>query len=46
MNGKKYCFVVMGFGKKTDPYTGRNINLDETYEKVIQPLFYEEFPNF
>lgn len=36
----------MGFGKKTDPHTGRNINLDETYEKVIQPLFYEEFPDF
>ena len=31
------CFVVMGFGKKTDFESGRTIDLDATYEAIIEP---------
>ena len=31
------CFVVMGFGKKTDYETGRTLDLNATYETIIQP---------
>lgn len=31
------CFVVMGFGKKTDFETGRTLDLNATYETIIQP---------
>ncbi|TBB38502.1 DUF4071 domain-containing protein [Rhizobium ruizarguesonis] len=31
------CFVVMGFGEKTDPGTGRLLNLDATYRHIIKP---------
>lgn len=34
---RKLCFVVMGFGKKTDFETGRLLDLDATYESIIQP---------
>ena len=34
---EKICFVVMGFGKKTDFATGRVLNLDATYEHIIKP---------
>ncbi len=34
---QKLCFVVMGFGKKTDFQTGRVINLDKTYTNIIKP---------
>lgn len=27
----------MGFGKKTDPFTGRVLDLDKTYENIIAP---------
>ena len=33
----KICFVVMGFGKKTDFETSRLLDLDATYEAIIQP---------
>lgn len=33
----KLCFVIMGFGKKTDPSTGITIDLDQTYKNIIQP---------
>lgn len=33
----KLCFVVMGFGKKTDYPSGRTIDLDATYEAIIEP---------
>lgn len=33
----KVCFVVMGFGKKTDYESGRTLDLDATYEAIIQP---------
>lgn len=35
------CFVVIGFGKKTDFATGRMLNLDLTYQKLIKPAFDE-----
>jgi len=31
------CFVVIGFGVKTDLATGRAIDLDKTYEELIRP---------
>ena len=31
------CFVVTGFGNKTDYSTGRVLNLDKTYEQLIHP---------
>ena len=34
---KKTCFVSMGFGKKTDYYTGRSLDLDKTYRNIIKP---------
>ena len=36
MNEKKKCFVVMGFGKKTDLATGRLLDLDKTYRIIIK----------
>jgi hypothetical protein len=36
-DGKKTCFVVMGFGEKTDYSSGRVLNLDATYKHVIKP---------
>lgn len=40
-NKKPLCFVIMGFGKKQDPSTGRMIDLDVTYKKIIQPAVLE-----
>lgn len=34
---KRVCFVVMGFGKKTDYESGRTLDLDATYEAIIRP---------
>jgi hypothetical protein len=34
---KKTCFVVMGFGKKTDHTTGRVLDLDKSYRNIIKP---------
>ena len=31
------CFVVMGFGKKTDYKTGRTLDLDQAYKNMIKP---------
>ncbi len=31
------CFVVMGFGKKTDFETGRVLDLDKSYRNMIKP---------
>ena len=36
-NTKGTCFVVMGFGKKTDFETGRTLDLDKTYKYIIKP---------
>lgn len=34
---RKLCFVVMGFGLKTDFESGRTYDLDATYEHIIEP---------
>jgi len=34
---EKTCFVVMGFGKKTDFETGRTLDLDKSYFNMIKP---------
>ena len=34
---QKVCFVIMGFGKKTDYESGRTLDLDATYEAIIKP---------
>lgn len=34
---EKICFVIMGFGKKTDLATGATIDLDKTYQNIIKP---------
>ena len=31
------CFVIMGFGAKTDLATGRLLNLDKSYKNIIKP---------
>jgi hypothetical protein len=31
------CFVIMGFGEKTDLATGRKLDLDKTYKNMIKP---------
>src|SRR3954452_19884414 len=36
-DSKKTCFVVMGFGKKTDFETGRTLDLDKSYKNMIKP---------
>src|SRR5882672_5416906 len=34
---KGSCFVVMGFGKKTDFESGRTLDLDKSYRNMIKP---------
>jgi hypothetical protein len=36
-DNKKTCFVVMGFGKKTDFATSRVLDLDKSYHNIIKP---------
>lgn len=38
---EKTCFVIIGFGIKTDFETGRRLNLDRTFENIIKPVFDE-----
>src|SRR5262249_45466608 len=35
------CFVVMGFGVKTDFATGRKLDLDKSYRLLIKPIVLE-----
>lgn len=35
----KTCFVIIGFGIKSDLATGRKLNLDKTFENLIKPVF-------
>jgi hypothetical protein len=37
MERKALCFVIMGFGKKTDPLSGRSLDLNMTYKNIIKP---------
>ncbi len=36
---EKTCFVIIGFGQKTDYATGRIIDLDKTFNYIIEPVF-------
>lgn len=38
---KKLCFVIMGYGKKTDIYSGKTYDLDKTYLNIIKPAVEE-----
>lgn len=38
---KKNCFVIIGFGPKKDYETGRTLDLDKTFTKLIEPVFKE-----
>lgn len=40
--GPKRCFVVMGFGVKTDFATGRKLDLDKSYRLLIKPVVQEK----
>jgi hypothetical protein len=46
MGEKQVCFVVMGFGKKTDYPTGRVINLDKSYQYIIKPAEKQDWNAF
>lgn len=35
---KKTCFAVMGYGVKVDYASGRNLDLDKTYENIVRPV--------
>ena len=35
---QKRCFVVMGFGTKTDLATGRQLDLNKSYQYLIKPV--------
>jgi|RhiMetdeSRZDD1v2_1073273.scaffolds.fasta_scaffold111470_1 tetratricopeptide repeat protein len=37
-SGPARCFVVMGFGVKTDYATGRKLDLDKSYRLLIKPV--------
>lgn len=37
MSKRKNCFVIMGYGVKTDHTSGRVLDLDKTYENIIKP---------
>jgi hypothetical protein len=36
-NNKPSCFVVMGYGKKTDFHQNRTFDLDKSYKYIIKP---------
>lgn len=38
---KPVCFVIMGFGKKTDYSIPKTYDLDKTYKNIIQPAAIE-----
>lgn len=41
VSGRQRCFVVMGFGIKTDYATGRKLDLDKSYRLLIKPVVEE-----
>ena len=42
MDSPKRCFVVMGFGIKTDFATGRKLDLNKSYRLLIKPVVEEK----
>lgn len=43
---EKVCFVIMGFGKRTDYENNRKVNLDYIYKNVIETVFEANFSEF
>lgn len=43
---EKVCFVIMGFGKKTDYRNGREVDMDVVYNDVIRKAFKKDFPEY
>lgn len=41
MSRKPLCFVIMGFGRKTDYATSKVLDLDKTYLNIIRPAALE-----
>ena len=41
-DNQKRCFVVMGFGTKTDFATGRKLDLNKSYRLLIKPVVEEK----
>jgi tetratricopeptide (TPR) repeat protein len=41
MDAQKTCFVIIGYGPKMDYATGRELDLDKTYDYIIKPAFEE-----
>lgn len=37
----KRCFVIMGYGRKPDPHTGKRINFDIIYSDIVKPAVEE-----
>ena len=35
----KKCFVITGYGQKTDPITGKQFDLDKLFKNAIKPVF-------
>ena len=42
----KICFVIMGFGKKTDYSNGSEVDLDIIYNEVIKEVFSEKLDDY
>ncbi len=38
---KNTCFVVMGYGSRLDPASGKRFNLDKVYHDIIKPIVVE-----
>ena len=38
MAEKLSCFVITGFSEKTDPATGRKLNMNLVFEKILKPV--------
>lgn len=38
---QKTCFVIIGYGQKMDYATGRELDLDKTFDYIIKPAFEE-----
>lgn len=39
MSNQPICFVITGFGMKTDYQTGKSYNLDLSFKELIKPVF-------
>ena len=37
-DNKRTCFVIMGYGIKTDPNSGKQFDLNKTFSNIIEPV--------